>query len=117
MDYVLEPGLDYFYFLKVFTLKMIYNNPATTKPTNSPISPVPARAIGPTYQIWDMEGMITAKDPKNANMAGADGGNRLTLSQSCTLYNRKSFLRKTKCSARTMAAKDADQYPMIPVEL
>lgn len=74
MDYVLEPGLDYFYFLKVFTLKMIYNNPATTKPTNSPISPVPARAIGPTYQIWDMEGMITAKDPKNANMAGADGG-------------------------------------------
>ena len=90
-------------------LRTTYKIVAVKNPVRTPISPVPALAIGPVYSVWDIEGTITPKAPAKASMAAMPTGSLAGLSQSPTVYEAKLFERKKKCSERTMAAKAVDQ--------
>ena len=68
------------FFSKV--LKIAYTAVLTTALVKTPISPVPARAIGPVYHSWDIEGITIPNPPKKANRPAMPIGNLLGLSQS-----------------------------------
>ena len=57
-------------------LKIRYSTLETTNPVNTAISPVPAFAIGPVYQAWDIDGTIIPNAPINASVAAAPRGSR-----------------------------------------
>ena len=78
-----------------------------------PISPVPARAIGPVYHVCDMLGTTIPNAAQNANTAANPGGRCAAWSQRDTSY-ASHVRRKTKCSHSTIAAKMDDQYPITP---
>ena len=79
-----------------------------------PISPVPARAIGPVYHVCDMLGTTIPNAAQKVNTAANPGGRCAAWSQRDTSY-ASHVRRKTKCSHSTIAAKMEDQYPITPV--
>lgn len=95
--------------LRSRVLRTPYKSVAVKNPVRTPISPVPALAIGPVYSVWDIEGTITAKAPAKARTAAIPIGSLAGLSQSPTVYEAKLFERNKKCSERTMAANAVDQ--------
>ena len=66
-------------------LNPAYRMTATAKPVKTPISPVPAFAMGPVYQDCFMLGAIITNDPQKARNAAIPGGSRLALSQATML--------------------------------
>ena len=86
-----------------------YDIDPTTAPLITPISPVPAAAIRPVYQVCDMVGTIRPNAAQKEKTAASPGGRFSLRFQSPTLYVAKLPFRKRKCSVRTMAAKTVDQ--------
>lgn len=94
-------------------LSGIYASKATTPPVIIPISPVPARAMGPVYHVCCMLGTMIPNPHKNASTAAMPGGSPVNLFHCVTSYAAQR-LRYRKCSVRMMTAKMVDQYPITP---
>jgi hypothetical protein len=103
------PGL----ILRSTALSGIYTSTPTIPPTKIPISPVPARAMGPVYQVCFIHGTMIPKPHKKASTAAMPVGKPAALFHCATSYAAQR-LRKTKCSARTIKVKMVDQYPITP---
>ena len=79
------------------------------------MSPV-LSARGPTYHVWDMQGMTRPKLRTPEVSAAIPGGSLAAQFQASWSYVSYRPRRKTRCSARSTATIAADQYAMMAMK-